>query len=501
MANLHPSKGAHEFLEDELARRTGVRRNVWARIAVARSLALHELPPEATKYDSDGTELARQTILGEYDAMFKAMMTLRYQRPLSDEEFFPKLFKLHLERGVQLLRQEWELCGRRPEDFYIKTAENLPRLQQIDTQRVDHDGVKDLIKLEIGIIQESNQKFFWELNKANNAHLCVVGTTGSGKTQLVKEVLAQISEQTSRRLPFLFFDYARGDVAGDRDFVQATGARVVDLPSQPVPLLPLRPCRTDIEVSQQAHHLAKIFREVAPHIGTVQEQRLIEAVRECYLREGKPPTFYDIRSELGDAIDSLSAVVAKLTDLHLFPSESDKVLDINELLTQSWIIDLHGLQELRELVVFLTLDALRYYFGLLRDQGVNTTTGIKELRCILAIDEAHNFLPRDSAQVLEKCLRELRGKGVAVWLLTQNPRDLKQTDYNYATEVNFHICLNVLDAQPQVLTNLYGVPINEAKAWSAKLATFVREGISRNSASSKGFSKLLIKQFKDRAHK
>lgn len=125
-------------------------------------------------------------------------------------------------------------------------------------------------------------------------------------------------------------------------------------------------------------------------------------------------------------------------------------------------------------------------------------TGARELRCLLVIDEAHNFLPKDNAQVLEKCLRELRGKGVGVWLLTQNPRDLEQEYYNYATEINFHICLKVLDAKPQTLTNLYGVPPAEAKNWSVRLATFDQEGLCRNPASQKGFAKLKIKQFWER---
>ena len=501
MANLHPSKSAHDFLEEVLARRTGIRRNVWARIAVARSLALEDLPSDSVKYDSEGTELARHTILGDNDALVRAMFTLRYQRQVPEDEFFPRLFKLHLERGVQLLRQDWEICGGRPDDFYMRISENLPEVQGGSGVVVPHYGILDLIRLEVGKNEESKQKFFWELNKASNAHLCVVGTTGSGKTQFVKEMLAQVSEQTGRRLPFVFFDYARGDVAGDRDFVQATGARIIDLGTEPVPLLPLRPCRTEIEVNQQAHHLAKIFREVAPHMGVVQEQRLIAAVRKCYLRNGKPPNFYELRSEVEDTTDSLTAVLAKLTDLHLFPGESEKVLDLQEILRQSWIVDLHRLQELRDLVVFLTLDSLRYHFGLLQDQRVNDPTGFKELRFMLVIDEAHNFLPHDNAQVLEKCLRELRGKGVAVWLLTQNPRDLKQADYNYGTEVNFHLCLKVLDAQPQILTNLYGVPVSESRTWSAKVATFEGEGILRNTASPKGFSKVTIKQFKDRLAK
>jgi DNA sulfur modification protein DndE len=501
MGNLHPSKAAHEFMEDVLAKKTGIRRNIWARIAVARSIALDDLPTQDTKCDSEGTELARHTILGDYDSLFKAMFILRYGREIRDDEFFPRLFKLHLERGVELLKQDWGVSGNRPDEFYSRLSTHLAAFEGSGRARIFHSGVKDLVRIEVGAQEDTKQGLSWELNKANNAHACIVGTTGSGKTQFVKETLAQISEQTDRRLPFVVFDYARGDVAGDLNFVKLTQANVVELPASPVPLVPLRPCKTDIEVSQQAHHLAKIFRDVAPQIGTVQEQRLIAAVRECYLREGRPPTFYEIRDELEGTTDSLTSVLGKLTDLHLFPGVGDRVLDLDEILRQSWIIDLHRLQELRELVVFLTLDAFRYHFGLLQDQSVNDATGIKELRSVIVIDEAHNFLPRDGAAVLEKCLRELRGKGVAVWLLTQNPKDLKQPDYNYGAEVNFHLCLKVLDAHPQTLSNLYGVPLTEARQWSARLATFEGEGLVRNPASARGFAKIRVKQFHVRFRK
>ena len=293
-------------------------------------------------------------------------------------------------------------------------------------------------------------------------------------------------------------------MAGDADFVKASKARVVSLPDTPVPLNPFPGCRTPIEINQQAHHLAKIFRDVAPHIGIVQEQRLVAAVQQCYHdSQGKPPDFYDLRTvvEATGDMDSLTGVLGKLTDLNLFPSlHVDQALQTQDLLASSWIIDLHKLQDLRELVLFLVVDTLKNYFSRLRDQSVDETSGARELRCLLVIDEAHNFLPKDNAQVLEKCLREMRGKGLGTWLLSQNPRDLDQDHYNYATEVNFHMCLKVLDAKPQILTNLYGVPPTEAKNWAVRLATFEREGICRNSAVPKGFSKIGVRQFWQRKH-
>lgn len=497
MANLKPSKRTHDFFEDVLARRTGIRKNVWARIAAARSIALEEMPAEG-RTDSEGAELAKHTVCGDFEALLKVAFTLRYKRQLSDDEFFPRLFKVHLERGAELLNADWELCGGRPEDFFIRLAEHLPA--EAAPAIGAFPGIREGITLDIGTDTDSNAPQKWDLSRASNPHMCIVGTTGSGKTQFIKEMLAQVTEQTGGRLPFVFFDYARGDVAGDARFVHDTNAQVLELPDRPIPLQPLRRCRTDLEVNQQAHHLAKIFKHVAPRIGTVQEQRLINAVKRCYQHGRALPTFVDIKNEIeqGGQIDSLTSVLGKLTDLNLFPSNQEEVVPPGQLLGSSWVIALHKLQELRELVVFLALDAFRYHFNLLPDQLVEKSSGLKELRTVFVIDEAHNFLPKDKAQVLEKCLRELRGKGVAMWLLTQNPDDLDQAHYNYAAEVNFQLCLKVQDASPQVLSNLYGVPLQQARAYSAKLATFSGVGLTRSVANARGFAEVRVKQFYER---
>ncbi len=503
--NLHPTKSSGEFLEDVLARNTGVIKAVWARVAIGRSLSLPELPDDKKKLDHGGTELAEKTIFGEQRNLFHAAFTVRYGRRIADEEFFPKLCKFHLERGVEMLRTDWELAGHRRDDFLLRLTEHLPAATQGIGATIKHPGVSDAITLDLGTIADTKEKMVWELNHATNPHMAVVGTTGSGKTAFIKELLAQVAERTNRKLPFIFIDYARGDVAGDKAFLKATGAQVVTIPSTPAPLSAFPVCHTDLEVTQQAYHLMKIFKDVAPSIGTRQEQRLVGAVQQAYRDSGgQPPDFYALRAllEADGEDDSLMAVIRRLTDMNLFPSQMiDVAMQAHQFASRSWVINLSTLTELRELVVFLLLDSLRSYFNRLPDQNVNRTTGTKELRSLWIIDEAHNFLPKDKAQVLEKGLRELRGKGVGVWMLTQNPDDLEQEHYNYAREVHFNICLKVVDAKAKVLPGLYGVPPSEAKTWAAKLATFDGEGLCRNPANPKGYSKINVRQFWKRTKK
>jgi cysteine desulfurase len=74
-------------------------------------------------------------------------------------------------------------------------------------------------------------------------------------------------------------------------------------------------------------------------------------------------------------------------------------------------------------------------------------------------------------------------------------RQMIRFSLGFSREVHFNICLKVADAKAKVLPGLYGVPPADAKAWAARLATFSGEGLCRNPANPKGFSKVNLKQF------
>lgn len=54
-----------------------------------------ELDEDSFNTDTDGLELNRQTITGEYDDLFKALIVNKNGSDLSEEEYFPK-FSLQL---------------------------------------------------------------------------------------------------------------------------------------------------------------------------------------------------------------------------------------------------------------------------------------------------------------------------------------------------------------------------------------------------------------------
>ena len=80
-----------------------------AKIAIALSIRDEkELSENDFKTNNDGLELNRQTITGEYDDVFKALIISRENKPLTDEEYFPLYLKAHLDRGAVMLESEFK---------------------------------------------------------------------------------------------------------------------------------------------------------------------------------------------------------------------------------------------------------------------------------------------------------------------------------------------------------------------------------------------------------
>ena len=56
--------------------------------------------------DNDGLDLNRQTITGENDVLFKAMIDLNEGKYIDEEDYFPGYVKQYIDYGAKLLEQE-----------------------------------------------------------------------------------------------------------------------------------------------------------------------------------------------------------------------------------------------------------------------------------------------------------------------------------------------------------------------------------------------------------
>ena len=106
---LKTSRQTQEIFE-ELERRTNYKPYTLVKHAIAWSLA-EETSVEGFKSDSNGLDLNRQTITGDYEQYFKVMFEIVEGRFLTDEEFFPSYVKAHIDRGSKILLDMYNHAG------------------------------------------------------------------------------------------------------------------------------------------------------------------------------------------------------------------------------------------------------------------------------------------------------------------------------------------------------------------------------------------------------
>lgn len=96
-------------LFEEITSSTNLAPYILSKLAISMSLKSNTpLTDVDFKTDSFGLELNRQTITGEHDALFKSMIEIFEGKHLTDDDFFQKYLKAHLDRGARLIHSEYK---------------------------------------------------------------------------------------------------------------------------------------------------------------------------------------------------------------------------------------------------------------------------------------------------------------------------------------------------------------------------------------------------------
>jgi DNA sulfur modification protein DndE len=103
---LKTSKQTADIFKD-LERRSHLKPFTLVKHAIAWSVK-ENTPVENFRTDSNGLELNRQTITGNYDVYFKVLIEQVEGRQLSEEEYFPKYMKAHIDRGAPILKAMYD---------------------------------------------------------------------------------------------------------------------------------------------------------------------------------------------------------------------------------------------------------------------------------------------------------------------------------------------------------------------------------------------------------
>lgn len=447
-----------------------------ARIALGRSLKIDRSPTFKVTFEIPDKEKRRKSIplttLEQGNRLFfQVMLSQRYQHKVEDDEYVDLLTQ-HIEHGLWVIFNETEkVKGYDYLSVLIGMSGGRDGEESLDT-KVDGETKSgsffqsdDVVRVRIGTEKVSQQPIFYDLNKANNPHMAIMGGSGSGKTYFLKHLLREIRKNSNYETHFIIFDYKDGDIAKDRKFVEDTIAEVISVRTKPLPLNPFANAGTDErERIQTAERIVEIVREVEANIGKVQENNLYQAILSSYQITTPYPDFRTVRDELlqlNDRPDSLTSVLRPLIDQHYFANNDEHIYQ--HWLNKTLIVDIHDIER-KDLVCFFVL---RQIFQELQKQGpsaFNEVSGARQLRTVVVIDEAHNFLSsKKRSKVLASMIREVRSSGGMVVLASQSPDDYDKADFNFLELVQFPIVLGCTPSSYKFLEQKFSLNSKQAK--------------------------------------
>ncbi len=460
------------------------------RIALSFSLLsgkLFDLGKE-TMPTSDGKEFRDDkalfgTVIGEGSnlTIFKTIVDQHYGKSTFEDEF-AKLFKLHLNHGLNIWNEKIEtsnISNGDHIDILLKSIQNGLALRsnavKVNSGNVQINSMKEinsLLSFELGKTEsgETIEIRINDLREFDNRNMAIAGMAGSGKTQLMKDILYQISKNTNNELKFIFFDYkGEGNPSQLKPFLDATKCEFIDIVNDNgVKFNPF--LSISLEERQRPFSIKAFVDTIAtfvPSVGVAQKNILTNVITDLFeSKNGSYPTI----NELFEAIEEYYEENNRKPDT-LFAGIQDLTTNIfncnpnnPNILGKSLYLNLPPAlsDTLRQLVVFLLLRYFNTYFSSTND--CEPVDHIFPLRYIIVIDEAHIYLKNKNARkALEELLRLLRSKGVIIVMLSQGVEDYKTKDFDFASQVKLPICLNIQNKDYKAISNFVGTPSSKYK--------------------------------------
>ena len=286
----------------------------------------------------------------------------------------------------------------------------------------------------VGKTKYLNVPFFWNSKKLLNPHLCVVGTTGSGKSYFVKTFItrASITLGTSA----LILDWA-GEYA---DWVKSAGGRVVSFGEEGINLLDLAGSPSHVRTAQVMDAL-RMLTDISR--SSAQCRLTEDAIEKAYASAGfsmktkkgskrKPPTLEAVQRILerhskrsSDAAEAARRIKNLL--ISSGGSFTKSTLPLSSLLSGLVCVDLHSLptETIRSLAGLSILQFVK--------ESMRASAYLPNAlpRLFVVVDEAWKIAADERSDVVS-IVREGRKYGFGLIVASQNPTDVHKSIFSNA---------------------------------------------------------------------
>lgn len=330
------------------------------------------------------------------------------------------------------------------------------------------------IKILVGHTQSGRREVVFEPNNTkmvSHPNMGIIGTMGTGKTQFARSVIAQFTKESihnvgGKPVGMLVFDY-KGDYK-DKEFLDAVGGTCYkfNYPFNPLKLV----VNDEVEGMNlpaiTADRIADSFAK-AYGLGLKQQSNIKQVIIDTYKDAGitKDPTTWknpvptmeqviEKYFETYDANDKAFALFDKLRDYTIFTTDNSNCVSLFEWLNSVRVIDLTLYpDDTKKVIVSLILDL--FYAEMRQLGGSKQKDGFRELRAMIMVDEAHQFLKKDFNS-FRSIISEGRMFGVGMILSTQNVSDFKTSKEDYSQFILSWVIHHVNSISKAEIANIFG---------------------------------------------
>lgn len=352
----------------------------------------------------------------------------------------------------------------------VETPSNVIMPNSVEAPITDSHKMKILV----GHTQSSRREVIFEPNNTkmvSHPNMGIIGTMGTGKTQFARSVIAQFTKESihnvgGKPVGMLVFDY-KGDYK-DKEFLDAVGGTCYkfNYPFNPLKLV----VNDEVEGMNlpaiTADRIADSFAK-AYGLGLKQQSNIKQVIIDTYKDasitkdpsswNNPVPTMEQVIEkyfEAYDANDKAFALFDKLRDYTIFTTDNSNCVSLFEWLNSVRVIDLTLYpDDTKKVIVSLILDL--FYAEMRQLGGSKQEDGFRELRAMIMVDEAHQFLKKDFNS-FRSIISEGRMFGVGMILSTQNVSDFKTSKEDYSQFILSWVIHHVNSISKAEIANIFG---------------------------------------------